>query len=96
MKRIAGVLLKVGATLLASIVAFCMGAYAGAFYCDHWVMPGLEKQYPHDGQLGLTIAAYAISSGLFAVFLILVAGIVWIVKTSRRGPALELPDSTGS
>ena len=84
MKTGAKVLLKVAASLLATAGAFCIGAYAGMWYCNRWIMPGLEKQYPHDGQLGSEMVVYAVNSGLFAALLTLIAGIIWIIKTSKR------------
>lgn len=74
---------KIAATLLATVVGFCLGGYAAAFYCDRWVMPGLIKQYPHDGQLGLEVMMYAANGAFAAGLFVLLAGIVWIVKTSK-------------
>jgi hypothetical protein len=80
----AKIALKVTATLLATAIAFCLGGWAGAAYCDHWVMPGLVKQYPHDGQLGLEVMMYAINGGFLAALIILVIGVTLTVKTSRQ------------
>jgi len=81
--------LKLVATVLATTIAFCIGGWAGAAYCDHWVMPGLVKQYPHDGQLGLEMMMYAINGGLIAGFIVLVIGIAWMVKTTKRPSDLQ-------
>jgi hypothetical protein len=69
--------------ILATAIAFCVGGWLGAAYCDRWIMPGWVKQYPHDGQLGLGMMMYAFNGGLIAGFILFVAGIVWTVKTSK-------------
>jgi hypothetical protein len=69
--------------ILATAIAFCVGGWLGAAYCDHWITPGWVKQYPHDGQLGLGMMMYAFNGGLIAGFILFVAGIVWTVETSK-------------
>ena len=79
------IVLKVVAALFATAIAFCVGCWVGGIYCDRYVVPGLIKQYPNDGQIGLEVMAYAVNGGLIAGFIVCVAGIVWMVKTTKSG-----------
>ena len=76
--------LKLGAILLATIVTFFVGAYAGGAFCVHWVVPGWVKQYPNDGQLGLGVMEYAIVGGLIASGVVFAAGILLMVWTAQN------------
>lgn len=87
MPAYAKILLKLLATLLASAIAFFVAMFAGNIYCDRWLVPAWMKQYPHDGQLGLGVFVFAFLWGLAGGGLVLIAGIVWTVKTSRRKKA---------
>jgi hypothetical protein len=56
-------------------------------------MPGLVKQYPHDGQLGLEVMMYVINGGLLASLFVLIIGVILIVKTSIRKKNPEMKES---
>jgi hypothetical protein len=75
--------LKVVTALFAAAIAFCIGGWVGGIYCDRYVVPGLIKQYPNDGQLGLEVMVYAVNGGLIAGVIVFVAGIVWTGKTTK-------------
>jgi hypothetical protein len=56
-------LLRLVAMVLWVAFGFCWGFFAGAKYCEWWVVPRWVKEYPHDGQLGLGVLAYALVGG---------------------------------
>jgi hypothetical protein len=78
-------LLGIGKALLcmATVALTVVGGFwAGMSYCEHFVVPGWVKQYPHDGQLGLGVLGY----GIFGAFAALVGlGIVVLVLILRSG-----------
>jgi len=75
---------KLAATLVATVIASCVGfAAAGAAY-ERWYVPDLVKKYPHDGQLGLEVFAAAIFGACICAFIVLVIGTVWTARTTRH------------
>jgi len=84
--------LKIFATLSATFISFCLGGWAGAAYCDRWIMPALVKQYPNDGQLGLEVMDYAFKGAISASLSVLIIGVILTVKTSRRNQNSEMKD----
>ncbi len=58
---------------------FCAGFLVGGKICEWWVLPGWEKRYPHDGQLGLGVMMYALGGGMLDTVIMLAVGIfIWI------------------
>jgi hypothetical protein len=75
------------ATLAATLIGFCLGAFAVAAYCNRVLVPAWVKQYPHDGQIGLAVFVYAINGGALVSLIVLLIGIVWTaVKASHVRP----------
>jgi hypothetical protein len=80
--------LKVAATLCMAAVAFCVGfIVTGALY-ERWVVPDLVRKYPHDGQIGLATFVNASYGACICAIAVLVVGIIWTVKTSKRSTAI--------
>ena len=85
--------LKVLATFLGAAVAFCVGFFiTGAAY-DHWCLPRLIKEAPHDGQIGLASFVTSLYGGCACAIVVLALGIWWIVKTTRRSNVVKMTKS---
>jgi len=84
MKALSRTSYKIGATLVAAAVAFCGGFILAASYYERWAVPALVKKYPHDGQIGLEEFVDSLNIACTSAFVVLVIGIVWIIRTSKR------------
>jgi hypothetical protein len=80
LKSILKGLLRLFILVVWTAAGFCMGFLIGAQACEWWVVPGWVKQYPHDGQLGLGVLAYALGGGLLGAVASLAAGVFLILR----------------
>ena len=76
--------LKMLGTLLATAVAFYVGFVGRGIYFQRYVVPGLVKQSPHDGQIGLENFTTSLDWGAVAAAIVLVTGIVLTIRSTRR------------
>ncbi len=77
-------LVRVVIVLALAAAGFCLGTVAGYKICMWWVVPGWVKQYPHDGQLGLGVMAYAAFGGIIGAAIATAAGIAWMILAAMR------------
>lgn len=77
------VTLKVAATLLASAIAFCLGAFATGTIVQHWLISG-RLQQSHLEPLGTLMLRRVLQGGFGAAFIVFLIGIIWTVMTSRQ------------
>jgi hypothetical protein len=75
--------LRAALTALSGLVAFCLGFVVSMYAYDRWVVPGLVKQYPHDGQIGLALFGAGAEGGLLCAAIALVVGTVWTFEAVR-------------
>ena len=93
MNEPAKISLKVLAIFLSAAVAFCLGFFiTGAAY-DHWEVPRLIKETPHDGQIGLAGFVVSLYGACVCAVIVLAFGIWWIVKTTRRSNVAKMTKS---
>jgi hypothetical protein len=71
------VALKVFTILSVTAIGFAVGFAGRLFYFDHWVLPELVKQYPHDGQLGLEGFVESLDAGLIGAILSFAGALFW-------------------
>lgn len=83
MKAPAKISLKVLATLFGAAVAFCVGLFVTGAAYNHWEVPRLVKEAPHDGQIGLAGFVVSLYGACAGAIIVLAFGIRWIVKTTR-------------
>jgi hypothetical protein len=81
----AKIALRVLATLFAAAAAFCVGFYVTGAASQHWDVPRLIKEAPHDGQIGLAGFVVSLYGACASAIVVLAFGIRWIVNTTR-GP----------
>ena len=62
---------------------FCWGFFAGTKVCEWWMVPIWVREYPHDGQLGLGVLAFALGGGLLCAIFALVFGMFLILRVPR-------------
>jgi hypothetical protein len=82
--RFTKITLRIVATLFAAAAAFCAGFILAGAYYDRWLVPGLVKKYPHDGQIGLEIFVRSMDVAYLSAAAVFLIGIIWTVKTSKR------------
>jgi TRAP-type C4-dicarboxylate transport system permease small subunit len=77
------VALKLAATLLASAIAFCLGAFTTGTIVQHWLISGrLQRSYTDP--LGAQMLTRVLQGGFAAAFVVFLIGIIWTVMTSRQ------------
>lgn len=85
--------LRLAATLGMSVLAFCAGFLLTSAYYNHYVVPELVKQYPHDGQIGLGGFMGAMNVAFMSAIVVLLVGIVWSFSSSKRAVGANHRDS---
>ena len=82
--RLAKVSLKILSTLLMAGAASCVGFVLTRVVYVHWFVPGLMRESPHDGQIGLAGFVTALYGACIFGVVALCFGFLWTVRTSRR------------
>jgi H+/gluconate symporter-like permease len=77
------VALKLAATLLASAIAFCLGAFATGTIVQHWLISG-RLQPSYTDPLGAQMLTRVLQGGFATAFVVFLIGIIWAAKTSRE------------
>jgi hypothetical protein len=74
----------IAATLGLTVVAFIVGFIVSGWVCNRLVVPGLIREYPHDGQIGLAVAVDSFYGACALALIVFIVGIVWTVRRFRR------------
>jgi hypothetical protein len=82
--RLAKLSLKVVSTVLVAGFASCVGFILTEVLYVRWFVPGLVKESPHDGQIGLAVWVTALYGASVCGVVVLCFGIFWTIRTSKH------------